>query len=140
MRRLAIEKIEPELWASDFAHSAHLAVFKEYLGEDDPVDVAMLATIDGVVAGYSTARHLGEGCLHLNYGGAVEPARGTPEILMLYKMLIAEYLKIASYLRTYVHNKNLSYLTLALREGFIVTGIRTFRGDTLLELSLDQGA
>ncbi len=137
MRPVALQKISPEEWQRDFAANAHQAVFKENLGEEDEIDIAIIGLIDGQVAGYSTAKFIGDGVIHLNYGGAVDDAKGTPELLMLYRLLIREYLSLGDYLRTYVHNKNRNYLLLALRTGFIVTGMRTFRGDTLLELSFD---
>ncbi len=139
MRAISITKITPEEWNENFAKNAHLAMFKENIEEEDDIDLALIGVIGGQAAAYSTAKHLGQGALHLYYGGAFEPFRGTPELLQLYKMAIMEYMKISNYLRTFVHQKNVKYLTLALREGFIVTGIRHFKGDVLLELTLDKG-
>lgn len=139
MKSFSILKVAPDAWARDFSEAAHRACFNERSDpEDEHISFALIAIKDGAASAYLTAREVGGRALYLAYGGAFPPIAGTSAALPIYLEMIKACLELSDILMTYVVNTNISYLRMAMKAGFLITGIRHFRGTTLVELTLDR--
>lgn len=131
---MRVERFEKEAWKK-FAESAHLICFKENrpLGLDR-IDFALFAITDGgVPAGYITCRETDSESLYWQFGGAFPSVKGTIMSYRAYEDFV-NWTK-ARYKRAYtlIENTNSAMLRMAWSVGFLIVGIKNFKGQILLE-------
>jgi len=129
--------LNKEKWAV-LAENAHLIVFNEARKpEAERIDFALLVESEhGIPMQYVTVRELDQESLYFQYGGSFP---GTKHTMQSFRCMekILEWCKFMNYRRVnfLVENVNQAMLKLAMRCGFIITGIKTFSGHILLEHS-----
>jgi hypothetical protein len=127
--------IGKEDWV-EIAEKAHLIVFNEVKKpEMDRIDFALLVENDGgIPMQYATCKELDAESLYFQYGGSFPGTKGSPKSLHCMERIL-DWAEFAGYRRIafLVENTNEPMLKLALRCGFLITGIRNFKGSILLE-------
>lgn len=132
---MRVVQITQDKWA-ELSEKAHLIVFNETKKpEMERVDYALLVESDsGVPMQYATCRELDSESLYFQYGGSFPGTKGTPKSVRCLQKII-EWAEFYGYRRIsfLVENTNEAMLKLALHCGFLITGIRHFKGLILLE-------
>lgn len=132
---MKVVKIAKEDW-SELAERAHLIVFNETKKpEMDRIDYALMVESDaGLPLQYCTCRELDAESVYFQYGGSFPGTKGSPKSVRCME-LILDWAEFAGYKRVsfLVENTNEAMLKLALRCGFLITGLRHFKGHILLE-------
>jgi hypothetical protein len=124
-----------------FSEDAHKICFKEVKPSSwDRVDFALVA-IDkdkNQMIGYCTCRELDHESLYWQYGGTFPEYAAKLITARSYQGFI-NWCKKAGYKRilTYIENTNSRMLKLASHCGFLITGIRNFKGKVLLEHGIE---
>ena len=136
--RYSIQKLEAITWRESFSEYAHKAVFNEEKPKDwDRIDYALLMTADEMPVAYVTCLETYSDTVHLQYAGVFPMAKDTIWSYELFQAGI-RYLK-EDYARCffYVKNTNKVALKMAAKVGFLITGVKNFHGDVLLEHLLE---
>lgn len=132
---MKIVKISKEDWSA-LAERAHLIVFNEVKKpEMDRIDFALVVESEsGVAMQFATCKEQDSESLYIQYGGAFPGTKGTIKSLRAFEEIMA-WAAGAGYRRLsfLVENTNEAMLKLALHTGFLITGIRHFKGMILLE-------
>lgn len=131
-------RIEKEAWKS-LSESAHILCFNaRRSAHSERIDYALLGvnSADHPI-GYLTVREIDESTAYWQFGGAFDGIRGTVRTFSLYKLFV-DYAK-THYKRvtTLIENNNTAMLKMAMKVGFRIIGIRTFKNDVLLEHLLE---
>lgn len=136
---LNVLRISRDEW-KQYSASAHRAVFKAVKpAEFDRIDYALLCidTVKDEPTGYVTVRELDHETVYWQFGGGFPWAQKSIWIARTYDALLNKQAEFAKRMTTRIENTNLPMLKLALSKGLIVFGVRTFGGETLLELGKD---
>lgn len=132
---MTVKKVTKEDWA-ELSERAHLIVFNEIRKpETERIDFALIVESEsGVPLQYATCRELDSESLFFQYGGSFPGTKGSPKSLRCMEKIIG-WAEFSGYRRIafLVENTNDAMMKLAMRCGFLVTGIRTFKGLILLE-------
>jgi RimJ/RimL family protein N-acetyltransferase len=132
---MRVVRIPKESWHS-LAEKAHLIVFNETKKpEMDRIDYALVVESDaGIPMQYATCREHDSESVYFQYGGSFPGTKGSPKSLRCMEKIM-EWAEFAGYKRIsfLVENTNEAMLKLALRCGFLITGIRNYKGRVLLE-------
>lgn len=132
---LRVIRISAEKWA-ELSEKAHLIVFNETKKPDmDRIDFALLVeSASGTPMQYATCRELDKESLYFQYGGSFPGTKGTINSIRCLEHII-NWSEFAGYKRIsfLVENTNEAMLKLAIRCGFLITGIRNFKGRILVE-------
>lgn len=128
-------QISKDKW-SELAEKAHLVVFNEIKKPElDRIDYALMVESDsGIPMQYATCRELDSESLYFQYGGSFPGTKGSIRSLRCMEKII-EWASFYGYRRIsfLVENTNEAMLKLGMRCGFIICGIRNFKGLILLE-------
>lgn len=120
------------------SENAHSAVFGTYKPKEwDRIDYALLALRDEEVLGYVTCREFDSQTLYWQFGGMLPHLRNTITSFQCY-LAFRDWTK-NKYERvvTYIENTNMVMLKMAMKIGYLITGIRNFQGSILLEHTLE---
>lgn len=132
---MRVIQISKEKWA-ELAEKAHLIVFNETKKPDmDRIDFTLLVESgSGIPMQYATCRELDKESLYFQYGGSFPGTKGTINSVRCMEKII-EWAEFAGYKRIsfLIENTNEAMLKLAIRTGFLITGIRNFKGLILVE-------
>lgn len=135
---MIVEVLSSEVW-KELAKEAHLCCFGELRPSTmDRISFALLTSEDEKPLGYLTARELDSESVYLQYGGAFPDTRGTINSLKVYKSMLLK-LKEIGFIRatTYIENINKPMLKFAMKCGWTITGLRTFKNAILLEHQIE---
>lgn len=134
---MKIEQLTPQQWKL-LSEKAHLVVFSEKnVPEQDRLDYALLCVEDKNVLGYLTAREVDAETVHWQFGGAFPGTKGSYVTFQGYKLFVTWTQERYRRITTYIENTNLPMLKFAFKVGFLVQGVRAFRGKILLDLNLE---
>lgn len=129
--------LNKEKWAT-LAENAHLVVFNELRKpESERIDFALLVESEhGIPMQYVTVRELDQESLYFQYGGSFPGTKNTMQSFRCMEKIL-EWSKFMNYRRVnfLVENTNEAMLKLAMRCGFLITGIKNYKGHILLEHS-----
>ncbi len=132
---MKVVRIEKDAWA-ELSEKAHLIVFNEVKKpEMERIDFALLVECSaGIPMQYVTCRELDSTSLYFQYGGSFPGTKGSPKSARCMDRLL-DWACLAGYQRVafLVENTNEAMLKLAMRCGFLIVGLRTFKGLILLE-------
>lgn len=133
-----IEKLDAKSWAV-LSENAHLSVFKEIKPQEwDRIDYALLATNEqGDPIGYMTCREFDSKSVYWQYGGSFPPIVKTIYTMKVYEAFKNWHKDRYERIATYIENTNSTMLKMAAKIGFLITGIRNFKGQVLLEHLLE---
>lgn len=129
------KKITNAEWQA-LSEQAHLVVFNEVKHASmERIDFALVAEDkDQSLCAYTTCRELDAESLYFQYGGAFPGTKGTTKSFEAFKGFL-RWAKESGYKRVcyYVENTNAPMLKLAMKCGFLITGVRTYKQHVLLE-------
>lgn len=132
---MRVVKLAKEQWA-ELSEKAHLVVFNEMKKpEMERIDFALLVESDsGVLMQYATCRELDAESVYIQYGGSFPGTKGSIASIRCFEKIV-QWAAHAGYSRIsfLVENTNQAMLKLAIRCGFLIVGIRNFKGLILLE-------
>lgn len=132
---MRVVQISKEKWA-ELAEKAHLIVFNEKKDpKADRIDFALIVeSTEGVPMQYTTCRELDSESIYFQYGGSFPGTKGTPQSLLCMEKLM-EWARFQGYRRItcLIENTNQPALKSAMKCGFLITGVRNFHGQILLD-------
>lgn len=132
---MRVVKLTKEHW-HELSERAHLIVFnKTKKPETERIDFALLVESDShVPMQYATCRESDSESIYFQYGGSFPGTKGTINSFRCMELLL-QWAEFAGYRRIafLVENTNEAMLKLAMKCGFLITGIRLHGGYTLLE-------
>lgn len=133
---IQIMKISAMDWKVHFSENAHLISFVEKRPASmDRIDYALLAVEPEKNAlGFATIRELDAESAYIQYGGPFPTIKSTINIYKVYQKFLDLMQGQYKRLTCLVENDNLPYLKLAMKCGFRIIGVRTFKGSILVEL------
>lgn len=139
--KFRIFRVTPDIWKKNFSEYAHKYSFGEVrCGDRERIDYALLAVNEEELpCGYMTCREIEERVVYWQFGGAFPPIEKTVYPMRLYGEFLKWHLERYDRIVTYIENKNTPMLKMAMKIGFLVTGIRTFENAVLLENTLKKG-
>ncbi len=134
-----IKQISSEDW-KNFSREAHLICFDENKPvEMDRIDYALLA-IDETTdkpAGYVTVREITNKDVYWQYGGSFPGTRGTVKSFRVYEALHDWTSQRYERITTLIQNTNTTMIKFAMKMGYLIIGIRNFKGDVMIEHLLE---
>lgn len=134
---MIIERIAKEDWQR-LSETAHEICFAEKKPAAwDRIDFALLAVEDLVPIGYITCREIDAHTLYWQFGGAFPGTKDTIKSFSAYQAMVRYASERYKRVATYIENTNRVMLKMAGRCGFLITGIRVFDGDILVEHCLE---
>lgn len=134
---MKVVKLSSDEWKM-YAEDAHLICFNERMSAElNRIDFALVVHEGDVPLAYTTCREFDANTVYMQFGGAFPSVRGTLKSFQCY-MKMLEALK-SHYKRatTLIENNNIPMLKFAMKAGFLITGVRYFKGSVLLEHLLD---
>ena len=120
-------KIESEEWSKDRTRAI------------DSIDFALVCSADDVPTGHVTCIEMDKETIYWQLGGALESIKGTFAVVPCYMSMIKWSLERYQRISTRILNTNIKMLHLAMRIGFRIIGVRTFKNEIFLELNLERG-
>lgn len=131
---MEFKKLPKEHWAL-LARNSNIAVFGEQMDpKDERIDFTYVALEDDKMVGFVSCQERDADSLYIQYGGLVKPKQGqgfgSEGFPNLLAMIASEYQRVG----LLVENTNMPMLKMALGAGFLVIGMRNFKGKVLLEM------
>lgn len=132
-----IVQVDPGTWTEKFSEHAHLICFGKHKNKNlDRIDYALLAVEDSPI-GYMTCRELDKDTVYWQFGGAFPGTKDTIKSFRAYQAFRDWHSTRYKRVVTYIENNNFVMLKMAMKIGFLVTGIRNFKTNILLEHTLE---
>lgn len=126
-----LEFVDKNAWKEHFSETLMSLVFDMpdfHLIES--VDYAVLIKDEDDILGFSTCRALDKSHIYMQYGGSLQKSfKNLSSYLLLVNTLKKEY----STITTYIENTNTSMLKIAMKAGFRIIGLRSFKNKIYLE-------
>lgn len=133
-----VEKISKEQWTG-LSEYAHRICFNEVMNaSDDRIDYALLVIDDKTedTICYVTVREHDHESVYWQYGGSFD--KGSFKSFHGYMAMVKWTLERYTRISTYIENKNTVMLKFAMAVGYLITGVRTYKGSVLLEHLLEK--
>lgn len=136
---MRVQKIDKEDW-KELSKRAHLIVFNE---DKDPlkdrIDFALTVeeAESSLLLAYVTCRETDSDTLYWQYGGSFPGTKGTILSYRAVQALLRYCQERYKRVFFYVENKNSAMLKMALKCGFLITGIRNYKNTILVEHLLE---
>jgi RimJ/RimL family protein N-acetyltransferase len=135
---IAIKAVSAAEWLK-LSEKAHSIVFGEFRpASKERFDYALIA-IDptDTLMGYITVRESDSDTAYWQFGGSFPSYRGSPYMFKAYAKAIEWSRGRYDRITTFIKNDNKPMLKFALHAGFKVVGVRAFKGNVLLEQSIE---
>ena len=136
---VVVKRIEKDVWVSSFSEHAHKAVFEELKPKEwDRIDYALITVNEqDEPTCYMTCREFSHDTVYWQYGGSFPNVRGTVGSYVGYTAFRDWHKERYARVVTYIENTNSKMLKMAASIGFIITGVRNYKGEVLLEHLLE---
>jgi len=132
-----VSKLSQTEWLT-FSQDAHLICFSEHQPKElVRIDYALICHEGSTPISYVTLRELDSETVYMQFGGAFPSAKGTLKSFKSYEMFLDCLKQGYKRATTFIQNDNLVMLKFAMKAGFRIVGIRTFKGNILLEHLLE---
>jgi hypothetical protein len=133
-----VEMLSPYDW-TEFAQTAHMICFGEHLPEDfAKIDFALVVYDESnSMCGYATCKEFDKETVYLQHGGTFPNYEKSHYVFMGYMQILLRLSEMYKFSVTRIENKNVSYLKLALKAGFLVNGAITVKNKIYLNLLKD---
>lgn len=129
-----VVRLEPYEWLT-ISQEAHTVVFGTIRPPElDRISYALAIKKNGVIGGFATVIEMDQETAYLQHGGVFPNFESSTSVLAGYLALLEKLSTEYKYIWTRVENTNVRYLKLALKAGFLVNGVSTFKQKLLLEL------
>lgn len=129
-----LTKLLPEEWSS-MSEDAHLTTF----GVNRPKELdrhhfVMLVTHEKNLGGYFTCLEMDKETLYIQFGGVFPTYQKTVNASVGYALFIEWAAKNYAAVWTRIENTNIPMIRLAMKVGFLITGVSVNKEKTFLEL------
>ena len=137
MLKVRAEKIPREKWGA-LEELSHTICFGERRPQEmNRFDFVMAGMLGNELMGYTTCLEMDAETVYLQHGGAFPDYEKSLYVWQAYQALLNALEPDYKRVWTRIKNTNTVMLKLALKLGFLITGIYQFKGDTLVELELE---
>jgi RimJ/RimL family protein N-acetyltransferase len=120
------------------SETVHFDVFGEFRPKEmNRIDFVLVVWDDNQPIGYITCTEYDSESVYIGYGGAMSHKKKTYQVLIGYKLCLTYLQNKYSRVNTLIENTNISMIKMAMSVGFVVTGIRFFKGSVMLENSIE---
>jgi hypothetical protein len=131
-----VRQISREQWA-EVSEVVHAEVHDKHKPASwDRIDYALLVTRGQEAVGYVTVRETDHETVYWQFGGGFGWARKSVLMLMSLKALVSWQLEKSKRITMLVENTNVSMLSLAMKIGFRVIGLRVVNTHVLCEMGM----
>lgn len=132
-------RYNPNEW-SFISEDIHLNVFGEFRPKElNRIDFVLMVWDGENPVGYVTCTEYDSKSIYMGYGGVLDHQKKSFKVFSAYKMILDHLKELYLRVNTLIENNNIPMLKLALAAGFLVTGIRYFKGSLMLEHSIEWG-
>lgn len=136
---MAISFYSPDDWKK-YSRESHLLAFNEDRSpEMERIDYAMIVGDGNVPWGYITVREIDAESAYVSYGGSFPGTKGTTKAVSGYRELFDYLASKYDRATTLIENTNRPMLKMAMQFGWLIKGIRYFKGSILLEHQIEFG-
>lgn len=131
---ISVKRVEKTDWQL-LAKNAHEVVFREAWPDNfERIDYALLTTdAEDKLVQYATIRETDAISAYIQYGGSFPDYRGSVSSYRSFRAIIDHLFEQYKNVSFLVENTNLPMLKFALKEHFIIIGIRNFKNQIMLE-------
>jgi hypothetical protein len=134
---MEVVKLSSQEWKA-FGTEAHLICFNEHFpAEQNRIDFALLVHENNVPLAYGTCREFDAHTVYFQFGGAFPSAKNTVKSFKAYLKILEAASSHYKRATTLIENTNIPMLKFAMKAGFLITGVRNFKGSILLEHLLE---
>lgn len=113
-----------------------MTCFKEFRPKEmNTFDFALFVESEAGPLAYATCIELNKESVYMQHGGAFPPAEKSIKAVKAYSAIMSVIRASYSQATTRIRNTNLPMIKMALKEGFIINGIDTFKDETYLHLN-----
>lgn len=131
---IEIKRIDKDTWRKHFSEYAHRICFDEVKDSSkERIDFALMGFKDGEPAGYATCLELDSETIYMQFGGAFPNIKNSIYSMKIYQMFINQLKSKYNFIGTLIENKNFAMLKFAQKAGLLITGVRYFNNNILLE-------
>lgn len=107
----------------------------------DRVDFVLLGVDDkDEMAGYITVKVFDDASVYFGWGGMFPSYKGTTKTYHIYKEAILFIFTQFKRINTYIRNTNVAMLKLAMKVGFLITGIKVIDNIIYCDLLLEEAS
>lgn len=135
-----ITRLSPDAWRG-MSEDIHRVVFGTVKPADEErIDFALMVSRPedgGKPMGYITCREISANVVYWQFGGSFPGTIGTVKTFQGYREFVDYCRERYQKIFTYVDNKNVVMLKMAMKAGFRITGVRALTNETLVELYFD---
>jgi hypothetical protein len=129
-----VHALRPDEWA-EVSESTHLVAFNE---KRDPslnrVDFALMATDGDDPVAYMTCYEHDAETVYIQHGGKLPDAGGSVKAFKAYMQMLGRLNEMGfKFGQTMIENTNTAMLRIAMKAGWLISGIRFFDGKILVE-------
>lgn len=134
---MVVNKLSQSEWMQ-YAEEAHRICFNESGYKAlETADFALLVTEDDKLICYTTIKINDAETCYMQWGGAFPDSKGTVSSFKGYLQMIDKLKSEYKYITTRIENTNTPMLKFAMKAGFLICGVRSFKGAVLLEHLLE---
>lgn len=134
---LDVKKVSATDWA-EISEVAHQIVFARVKpASHDRISYALLVTRADAPVLYVTVREETHERVYWQFGGAFPTGRHSLVAWRAFQAIIRWQQARSSYITMLVENRNAAMLKGAIKAGFLVTGVKSYKRTILVELSLE---
>lgn len=136
---MKIVKLEKEVWREHFSEDAHKICFNEFKPKElDRTDYTLFGVDDEEKpVGYVMVREMDSDTCYWQFGGVFPGTKGTIKSWKSYDACLSWTRERYKRVTMYIENTNKVMLKFAMNSGFLITGIRNFNGNILIEHLLE---
>lgn len=137
MTNYSVEVLSGHQWQK-LSESIHSVVFGE-VGRAglERADHALIVEVDGQMGGYFTCKVMDRDTLYIQYGGVFPGFEKSVHVLPGYRAMVDFARGSFKNIWTRIENKNTPMLKLALKLGFVPTGVSQFKDKLFVEMSME---
>jgi hypothetical protein len=129
--------LKPEEWES-MKREAHLISFNETgSGAAHAIDFALLAVDEKKPLAYMTCRESDPDTVYVSHGGAMPETIGTANSYRAYQAMLDRLGVAYKRASTLIENTNTPMLRMAMKAGWLISGVRLFEGQVFVEHQLN---
>jgi hypothetical protein len=130
-----VNKLTAQEWKETLAKQAHEIVFREDWDADlERIDFALVTEDEnGSMVQYATLKEMDRDSAYIQYGGAFPSFRNSKKSYDSFSSILDWLLERYINVGFLTENTNLPMLKFGIKKGFVIVGIRNFKGHIMLE-------
>lgn len=135
---MEVVRLTPDKWAT-LSKNANMAVFGEIVDPGlEKIDCAYLILDKDSPVAFTSIQERDRESAYIQYGGTMPQHRGKGFGKEFFTMILDEVFKTYKRVGMLVENTNIPMLRLGMSSGFVIIGMRNFKGSILLEMGREK--